>query len=463
MVTLSNFLEIENNSDLLKFKLESVDISLWSLTRFSLLHNTIHDIYKIPLPYDPIKVEFRKIIPYIIKTIKYRSTKIKANDVLFFGSDLSNIKTNKGYFNRLSELIALELNLKIVLIEESSQFNYKRPRTFKRVFTYDDIVLKSKVKSFFYKLTKEDIQSIDLFIKFLKENYKYSFSDIFWDSFKNNLLRIAKETKLKLPLYENLLQKARPKFIFVEGASYGYGLVALIKAARNLNIKVIEYQHGLISLNHPAYNFADKLPESYHEYLPDLFLVFGDYWKENCRMPINTEVFGYPYLEYASCEIQDIPKIKQLLYVSNALLPEDCVARVLRLKKILLGTQFKLIFRPHPSEINRLSTVYKPLIEQGVEIDIKPLYNTLATSSVVVGEYSTVLFESIKFKCLPISFKSELTLININTDVIKTIDSIEEIPQLLHDTFNENSIDQFWSKNWKMVLKKILEDNQLLK
>lgn len=79
----------------------------------------------------------------------------------------------------------------------------------------------------------------------------------------------------------------RPKAIFVN--SY-YGKMPIIKAAKELNIPVIELQHGMIEHDDIAY-FARR-PDIDTSYFPDYFLSFGE--KEKKFFKVNR----YPLIPY---------------------------------------------------------------------------------------------------------------------------------------------------------------------
>ena len=67
---------------------------------------------------------------------------------------------------------------------------------------------------------------------------------------------------------EILLKIIKPRLVFT--TNYG---VYHAKAAHNHGIKVVEFQHGLISKSHPAFQSRLKLDETFY---PDHLLVFGE-------------------------------------------------------------------------------------------------------------------------------------------------------------------------------------------
>ncbi len=81
---------------------------------------------------------------------------------------------------------------------------------------------------------------------------------------------IIKNTLLEIKIYTILFSIYKPKAIFINCAYCRFGVV---KAAKNLNIDVIELQHGVITEVHFGYISNIKLNDSY---IPNRLLSFGN-------------------------------------------------------------------------------------------------------------------------------------------------------------------------------------------
>ena len=459
MQPIDQFLEIEKNKELYRFKVLEGEVHLWPMVRHQIINKAFYEKIGIAYPFDPFKINYAHAFYYLKTTRKDRSSKAGQSDFAFFGSDVANIKTKQGYFNRLSEYFASEYAGQSILIEQSLNFSYKRPRTYKNIFVHDDILLKSRLIGYFSKLDKNDLKIIHDFVLFLKNNFLWDFEkNEFWTNIKTVLIRLCKEYKVKYLFYERLLGKVKPVIVFLEDACYGYSNLALCVACKNREIKLIEYQHGLISLNHSAYNYHNDLPVEYLKYLPDYFLSYGNYWSENCRIPIPVVNIGNPYLTQKASETDLSKKENQLLFASGGIEPEMCVKNLLYLNKKLLTKGYRVIFRPHPSEIHKLDNVYKPLRDNGIAIDLGVLHESLAKSKYVLGNFSTVLFESIAFKCTPITLKTPVTDSNINCDQILMLDSLDDVIDLIGRNYvTPANTSYLWEDNWKINFKKFID------
>ena len=82
--------------------------------------------------------------------------------------------------------------------------------------------------------------------------------------------KILKETRAQYILMKFLLRIGRPKAVFFVYAASSMGY---IKALKELNIPVIEMQHGVINSSHFAYNISKKFGD---QFFPDYLLTYGE-------------------------------------------------------------------------------------------------------------------------------------------------------------------------------------------
>ena len=99
--------------------------------------------------------------------------------------------------------------------------------------------------------------------------------------------------------YIELLKKAKPKVIFLNGYHYH---APLISAAHHLNIKSVDIQHGIQVGWNPLYNDWSEMPKEGYQALPDYFFVWSKkefysiqkVFKGLKHTPI---IVGYPWLD----------------------------------------------------------------------------------------------------------------------------------------------------------------------
>jgi len=461
MSILDKLLEIEEKEELYRYTFSYKNIMMYPFIRFFLLQSAIEDMLEIPGTYDVLHIGIIQKIKYIIKSFLYRPKSNIQSDIIFFGTDISNINHDGVYYNRLTESFANEYPSKTILIEVSDKMDYKRPRTYPKVFTKDFVNIIATIKARLKSMNSKDLKQIEYFIKYLKNNFNHNFTDtIIWDRIESILIHSSRYVSFLCEGYRKLINKLSPKIIFLEDACYGGEHVCLIMTAKDLKIPIGEYQHGLISLTHPAYSYSACLHDSYKYYMPNFYMCWGKYWMENSRIPVKILMVGNPYLsDTLSQQVQGKKfKKKQLLYVSSALNPECYVREVILLNKYLSDKDIFVIFRIHPSETLRLQTVYKPIIDAGISVDTQPLYETLKETKYLFGDYSTVLFEATMFDCVIFVRDSILNREHFDISQLNIVHNIKEIVEKINlKNYKKTNSDNFWVDNWRVKYHQIID------
>lgn len=458
MTLLNKFIEIESNPELYRYTFLYNNALMYPFIRYSLLQNAIGEELCVPNPYDHLKIGKIQNLKYKLKSFFYRAQKAGQSDIVFFGSDISNIQQGEAYFNRLTEVFANEYRMKTILIEGSDKMNYKRPRTYPKVYARDYINIITGRKVNKKMLSSDEINQIDLFLQFLKQSFSHKFENIQkWDAFRNSLIYSAKALPFLFESYTKLLKKMGPKIIFIEDACYGGEQISLIMAARKLGIIIGEYQHGLISLTHPAYNYSAHIPDAYKQYMPDFYMNYGSYWTKNSRLPIRVIGVGNPFLSETTSHYNNSAKKEQFLYVSSALTPERYCQEVIQLNKRLKDIGCSVVFRIHPSEKGRLHTVYRSIVEEGIEIDKNPLYQTLSETKYLVGDVSTVLFEATLFDCIVFVMDMPYNVAHIDTVQFNKVYSVDDVvKKIISKDYRKSSSTDFWSSDWRIRYRELI-------
>ncbi|OJH49578.1 hypothetical protein MPF_0366 [Methanohalophilus portucalensis FDF-1] len=205
--------------------------------------------------------------------------------------------------------------------------------------------------------------------------------------------------------YDRLIKKRGYKKVYVV-VSYGPVIVPLIAAAKNNNVQVIELQHGVIGPYHLGYNFPNYSGKL--DYFPDILYSFGDYWNETVNLPISKEnivTYGYPYMREMIEKYKHLPKkTNQILFISQGAIGLELSKFAYHLAEKL--DNYKIIYKLHPGEYDRWKAEYAELVSasnlDNVEVidnNDKNLYEYLAESPLLVGVFSTAVYEGLSFKC----------------------------------------------------------------
>jgi hypothetical protein len=229
--------------------------------------------------------------------------------------------------------------------------------------------------------------------------------------------------------YKIILFFRKPEAVIIQD---GYSLRhrALITAAKEMDIKTIEMQHGILSQYHPGYIIgADKVPDDFiKRHITDLILVFGkptkvllgsnSYWKDD-----EIITFGNAVLSEYRGKLNDQKEIKRLknkylgekslnkkiiLVTSQGVKREKCREFVLNFSD-KLNNNYLIIYKPHPIESDyknfyRLFDASKNII---VVSNDSFLYDLLLISNIHTSYYSTCIYETIEFGITNILIEDE--------------------------------------------------------
>ena len=253
------------------------------------------------------------------------------------------------------------------------------------------------LKNIFYKMVKIKETNFDILEKVEEEIEK----KIGKFSLKTKLLTATKKYKIEYYLYTRLLQKLKPKEVYVL-VSYS-GLGSLIKAAKDLGIEVIELQHGNFSQYHFGYYFGEEKKEL--DYFPDKFLVWNEYWKNLINFPIKDNciiIREFDYMKHKRDKYQQIKSIKnRAVVLSQGAIGEKIAKRILENWDYF--QKFELKYKLHPGEYDRWQTYPSLKIlskKHNVEIiTATDLYALFSSCEYQVGVFSTALSEGVEFGC----------------------------------------------------------------
>ena len=218
---------------------------------------------------------------------------------------------------------------------------------------------------------------------------------------KSKLLTAIKKYKIEYFLYKKLLQKIQPKQVYVL-VSYS-GLGTLIKAAKDLDIEVIEFQHGNFSKYHFGYYFGEDKKNL--DYFPDKFYVWNSYWKNLINFPIKYENIIIREFDYMKQRVNNYKHIQtvenRVVVLSQGAIGEKIAHRILTNWEYF--KKFDIKYKLHPGEYERWREYpsLKILAEKSnVEIITSTdLYALFSSCEYQVGVFSTALSEGVEFGC----------------------------------------------------------------
>lgn len=209
--------------------------------------------------------------------------------------------------------------------------------------------------------------------------------------------------RIKYRLLSALLKKKGAREVYMV---VGYGEAPLIKAARDLGVTSIEFQHGIFSEYALGYHYPSVSKNSL-EYFPDRIYVWDDYWKDMCELPLTDDrivTYGFQHLLKTREAYRHISKNeRQIIVISQGIAGP-------KMSDIILDNiddlkDYTIVYKLHPGEYDRWRQ-YESLVRLSGYDNVKvidnneiPLYRLLAESRFLIGLSSTVIFEALSFDC----------------------------------------------------------------
>ena len=282
----------------------------------------------------------------------------------------------------------------ISFLEFESPYKGKHLREKKDYKRYlDSILIYRNIKSLFIStsINKKNRTTLEMLSDEINQNIT-SFLDI-----KKLLISSSRKFIPTYSFYLKLLKRTNPRKIYLI-VSYGRG--ELIKAANDLNIEIIELQHGAFSKYHLGYSFPNGNNKAY---LPTKFYVWNKYWKDLMNLPIPKEniiLFPFQYLDAEKKKYNIKEKKKNSLIVfSQGGITESIANKII--ENITYFQKYDITFKLHPNEYHMK---YKKLdyLEKKHNVKVVTdinLYKQLANSEFQAGVFSTALYEGIEFNC----------------------------------------------------------------
>lgn len=463
MTAFDEFLEFENKNyeTLKKYRFAEADLMMWPYMRNIVLEGLVgYERNPEVIDYDviPIKLFSLNTLTYILEVLKSFLRPKRRKEFLFFDEDRSNVPDSEGIycnplFDPYAELVGEE---NVAFFERSTQYMIRRPRKMKGVICLDYMLIPIFLKTKFSRISLETRRQIDGLEFFLREELGENRWNAIDEKFKTKIEILAKRLPLQQKAYRKLLRKISPKYIFINAGCYSRGHI--LREAKRLGVTTCEIQHGLISSNHYAYNYCEKFLKDadFAELFPDYFFAYGEYFAKILRAPTKAVVVGSP------TKVQEAKEKDSILFIVSCDSREKMKGVIRSFCKSPYAMQYRLIYRPHPAEIDFLekdkefakenNLIFSPAREE-------PVDGILARAKAVVGGYSTVLYEAVRYGATPFLIRTRFSEDGGFPDSFRAFEEAEDFLEKFGDTekneddFREDIYAENWEENVKNFLK----------
>lgn len=450
---LDKLLEFEEKSEITKYKFVFNDEMIWPYFRAMIYNKAfLSNNNSISRSFHTFKEK-----SWWKKLFSKNPFSANEGDILFIQSSSSFINTFDGkYHNKIVDYYACIYKDKTIKIEFEGIQEHPKDRIFSNVkyFEIIDQIIKIQCKIHEKDVYEKDIHTAEDFINTLKNQFIEKFEEGFYFGLKKQIINMSVAIRYYYYYYEKLIKQIKPKVIFVDNGCYGGQRACLLRIANKQGITTGEFQHGYIGENNLIYNYPQSFinNKEYKEYLPQYFLAMGEYFIRGIKLPINKVVIGNPHLyTQLNMERHEVTK-NNILIISDWVQRDNYVKLVEEFCKQDKENKYRIIFRIHPSDKNN-KYLYSELDKyQNVIISEKnDLYDDIKRSEIIVGCYSTAIFECIPFNKKIMILKNEFTDKYMDKNIGTWFTDGIELFNSINNTKCIKTYDSeyYWNSNWK--------------
>ncbi|MEX2600146.1 MAG: polysialyltransferase family glycosyltransferase [Balneolaceae bacterium] len=462
--SLNDLLEIEECDEILEFKCEKTQIPIWLEVRGLFFRLVKSDkVYTNNNTYlNHRKVSNAELVINLFKSCLYNifNSYRKESDVLITTSSIG-FSNHDDNTNRLSDHFA-NAHINSLVLLRNKDWKWRKPSNTPTQLFHDPLLI---VPSIYAKISAKFYSNQDIikFVEFLKIR---SFNLIGWrmsDEQYDYLIKYISNVKYSLPvkykLYKRFLEKRKVKVLI--GLTLCYGSSALVVAAKDLKIVVAEYQHGVVSSGHTAYNFSQALcsSELVKRVLPSHFLGYGKWWNESFNAPIEKHIIGNPHRSeqlkkyYENHKNENNKKRNNILILGDGFETERYIEFAINLNNKL--HQYDVVFRPHPRERTHMQKLIDNKYKNSTIIidDERDIYSSFLFTDIVISELSTGLFEAIGLVNRIFIWRTDKSIFALPDIPIATFSSLDDLINKIIDKkegyTNALKENELWATDWK--------------
>jgi len=470
-VSLREILEIENDETITRFQCPYTGHLLWPLIRYTFINSIIWDFF-YGGKYSSYFLSSRpkKAFGYVFKACCHNWLKASSlKGPILISAFGDHVLNNGKYFNRLADFF-VSVAPDETVVQESIRIpecHWYSPRHNERVF-FDALFSGTCYVAGRYFAEEKHNRISEELIEFVENRAKRILGWELQEEERFFLISLLAEKMATMPVklryYRKIFQRVGAKLFICQCGCYGGEASLKISAAHELGIASAEYQHGIIHSGHSAYNFADALlsSASFRETLPRYFLGYGKWWMDQINAPISKIVVGNPYrTEKLAKQSSENPVRRDFLILGDGIETEKYLS-ICSLLGEKIGLQYRVVFRPHPSEIEATSEKYGHC-KGNVAIEWeKDVYEAFKTTECLMSETSTGLFEAIGLVNRIFLWSTPKSSFCFTKHPFAPFSDVHDLIDKVRDgesgKLGLSTAEEFWAPNWKRNYRTFLLD-----
>lgn len=439
-------------------------IPYWQMLRFMVCEDVCSDYIEKE---DVVRAKNRKknivlqLIRYPYECVKMviYLRKIENCDVLCFRNMMKGSTMDRFFdtWNMPSEIKKQTIDISLESADLAYPYNIMVP--------YFRAQIKYAMKKLF-SVQKRDEKEY-AFLKKLELKLEYRFGrKVSADRMEHEIIHWLEIDSIFVPFYEKLFEKTNCKAVVVD-CYYNNFLYSAYRVARKKGIRIIEFQHGIIS-NHEEYWFEDQ--RGINNEVPDYFLAFGDAHISWTKMLPRTRAIsvGFPYQKQKILEWDKLKTEDRTVIVYPQSDPEF-EELIDEFAKIACPKGYHIIVKIHPREAKGRD-IYYPLLSQNKLIEMvsdqtKDIYYWLKRGRHHVMANTTVGLEAMAFDhtnvCIATNVSHLQTQPLLDWGLAQGFTTSDELMQLVETPIKcdlKKKREKIWKSNAKQNIETFFHD-----
>lgn len=465
--TLSDLLAIEADPALWDYVCPVSGVPYWQLIRTHLFRVIMSDrYYAQPIaPSSAVAAPKSRMLTTAARSLanNMRVGFPKA-PVTVMATAVGMIQVDGRWMNRLADHFVKANPDATLVIEDQFQWNWRAPRVVSPV-RYNmplqaTAVLRSRLapRAEFREMARS---LLALAARRAEHILGYTLTRERLNWLEQRLAAKASELPHLYTAYLGIFRRLNTKILLKEEACYAGG-AAVMAAANHLNIVTAEYQHGLISRGHDAYNFSPDVLDrpALRRCLPRYMLTYGDWWNQQMCLPAKRVTVGNPHRSYVLAGLElESSRSDVVIFLGDGLDTTASLEMAAALAKTISPAGLRLIFRPHPLERQQIN---KMAIAETIAIDHVPDINaSMAGAAAVVGETSTGLFEAAGLAKRVFVWDTPKSRFALGEHIFESFATAEELAAKLAQSSSRpgSAADELWAPHWQINYARFLRDH----
>jgi hypothetical protein len=372
----------------------SSGLPLWPFIRWTAVSAATEQALGLQTPFaDVTRRTLRQTAELVARSQLRGPLSSDKRDIAIVGSSAGIVIKRAGrWFDRINDYFAVVEDSRTLVLDRAGADGYKTPRFPAHVRCYDGFDIRAGIVARVRRPGDADVAAIERLLGFLRDKVPGSLTTAVLERLRAHLVHYAVRLPILRDLWAKFFERVQPKVLFVEDGSYG-AYAHLFTWARAAGIATAEFQHGVISRSHLAYNIGDaaRTDDRYARCIPQHLLLYGDVYARETRTSSELTVVGCPH--FSETVTAASGAASTVLFVSQGTRTDAMVTLASAIAKRF--PKRSIVFRPHPGELAFPERYASLRGMANIDIDERgDIYDRFRSAAVVIGHSSTAIVEA---------------------------------------------------------------------